>query len=797
MKRRNKILQTLAILSISPIVAFTTACTSNSNAPNGSGNNNSTVQKTSDKQDVKNYVATLNPVFKYDPSQYEVSYFDTEQKIQDNFNGLPKSHNKIEVQFIDAKEGINSQTLVVRYLISQNDYSFIYSFSTSGFKTSIIINHTKIVEDYIATLKPTLKTDQQSKLPNILASSIKTQSQVDSLFDGLPMNSNSIIVEFVSSNEIKSGTLQVKFIISSSNYSKLYEFSYDGFKIGQADLNDKNTVLNYAKTINPVVRSGKKKQETLVESLNNESTLKEFYDGFPMNSNADGVAIEFVNSIDKGNGNLEAKFLLTKNDFSSLYVFNDNGFKINSLTDNQNYVQNYIKSINITPKADKADQIKNTYASKINTEEKLKQWFDGLPKSVPAGADRMTCQLVSAVPATNDSSILVLTYIIVKGNYSTRVSFEIPGFKTLDNNTNPSLSNFNDFSQFNAFRLRFGVENGKYYTEGTAWSWYVEKKSNTTFDWYLMTNLHVVDNVVADINGYFNGGNISTNNLRNYYKNNYVSTFPISDSKQPFQLVSYANGNKPQAIINVNPKPIDPSKPNYIPDSAHVVNNSNVKSIKIIHDFNNDNIELFSKTVSTSSKNYNLDMALVKISLDLGIGMTDIIAKSTRKPVFEKYLELNKQAPQVDSNNGVNISGIPYNQSKPQDTKMIMFNSISNVDPRYSYSNLLYSGSVLGDLRGPYYYMMLPENNFPLTGGASGSAVYQLEDPYNYVDYNKVIPTGIYWGHDGNRNGIYIDPSNTMPSFLPFVFNGSYNTDVHYNIWENFEKCLPTIKSIN
>ncbi|WP_412032109.1 DUF31 family putative serine protease [Malacoplasma muris] len=797
MKIKNKIWHVASILAVSPILVFATSCKTNSNVNSNNVENNNSSVNTNDKTDVTNYVNSLKPAFKGNTSDYKVSYFTNEQKIIENFDGLPKSHGSIEVQFVDAKEGTNSQTLEVRYIISKNDYSYLYSFSTTGFKAVDKINDIKIVEDFINKLNPTIKSDKVSSLNTIIASSIKTQNQVNALFDGLPTNNGTIVVEFVVSTEVKSGTLEVKYIISSNSYSKPYTFSKDGFKVGEANISDKNSVLNYQNSLNPSVRSGKDKSNTLVETLNNESSVKEFYDNLPMNNNSYGVVTEFVSSIDKGNGNIEIKFLLTKNDYSSLYVFNDSNFKINPLTDAKNYIDNYVKQINITLKDDKVDQIKNTYASSINTEGKLNSWFTGLPTTIPLGNDRRICQLISAVPSTYDSSILVLTYIMERLSYKTTISFEISGFKPLDTNHDSSLSNFKDFSQNNTFRLRFGVQDGKYFTEGTAWSWHVVDKNANNFDWYLMTNLHVVDNVVADISGNWNNGNINVGALRTYYQNNYVSTFPISDSKEPFQLVSYSNNNTAQAIINVNPKiGLNESSPNYIPNAPNVVDKTHVKSIKIIHDFNNDNIELFSKTTNGTSKNYNLDMAIVKISLSFGANTDYLNPNYVKKPIYQKFLNLNKQAKNVDSNNGINISGIPYNSSKPKETKIVNFNSISNVNPRYEYSNLLYNSSVLSDLRGPYYYLTLPENKFQLTGGASGSAVYQLEDPYNYVDYDKIIPVGIYWGHDSNRNGLYQSPDNTMPSFLPFVFNGSNNDDAHYNIWENFYNSFSVIQNL-
>lgn len=55
---------------------------------------------------------------------------------------------------------------------------------------------------------------------------------------------------------------------------------------------------------------------------------------------------------------------------------------------------------------------------------------------------------------------------------------------------------YRKFSEENSFRIRFQKEYDGY-EQGTAWSWYIKNTGLNKYDWYLMTNLHVVSDAIA------------------------------------------------------------------------------------------------------------------------------------------------------------------------------------------------------------------------------------------------------------------------------------------------------------
>ncbi len=247
---------------------------------------------------------------------------------------------------------------------------------------------------------------------------------------------------------------------------------------------DQEIVNTYIKNLNPTIKKDKVNQmaNTFASEINTEDLVKTWFDNLPTSNNE--INVTFISSIDLGLGVLEIKYLISKNNYSSIYSFKKSGFKIKEDISDQEIVNTYIKNLNPTIKKDKEQLKTNTYAIEINSELKVQEWFDGLPTN----NNQIQVSFISSIPDVNNESILIISYKIKCNQYETNYSFQELGFKTHEIiNPNPNLMNFKQFSEKNSFRLRFGVIKRKYFTNGTAWSWYYKKHSEYVYDWYLIT----------------------------------------------------------------------------------------------------------------------------------------------------------------------------------------------------------------------------------------------------------------------------------------------------------------------
>lgn len=312
------------------------------------------------------------------------------------------------------------------------------------------------------------------------------------------------------------------------------------------------------------------------------------------------------------------------------------------------------------------------------------------------------------------------------------------------NNWENVPNSFKEFSTENAFKITLPV-GGMYATSGTAWSWYYEKTNDDKWDWYLITNFHVVNGCVGYINNFSNSGiYLDSDKLLDYYSNNVETYIP---DKYNVQLSIYKNNNYSNILKNVY---------------------SNIDSISIITDFNNNNIDLFSK-----SNLYNLDMALVKLTL-----LDPPINNMWNKPnIINMYKQINNKSILLNNNNTYKyIAGNPAETLNELAGVLIdsvweqMLNPPSNNDEIYKYFNC------------PYLFTINSFQNFVLEKGSSGSAVYQvLKNDINNENYNlsNEIPIGIFWGGGQGKDR----PNEFWPSFIPF-----YNNE--YNIYDNFINVL-------
>ncbi|MBD5422999.1 MAG: hypothetical protein HDR43_00710 [Mycoplasma sp.] len=424
------------------------------------------------------------------------------------------------------------------------------------------------------------------------------------------------------------------------------------------------------------------------------------------------------------------------------------------------YVQNFIAKL---PKLEiKEGKDKSTiFANQLNNEKLILEWFSNIPVS----SKDVDVEFISAKPLVDDQTTLEIEYKISKGNYSENVIFKEYGFKKDYNKpdlSQPTNNSFEEFAEFNSFKIILQASEvngaGIYSLEqGTAWSWYYEQKENNQWDWYLMTNFHVVNNVITYVT------NKRENDLLDYYKNSSITSLPLPE----YSLILYqydTQNSRYKTLISTDTK------------INGFVNTDQIKSMDIITDFNNDSIDLFSKKI-TNDNSYNLDMALIKISFQFN--NNELLNNDYKRPntinIYKDYSDYfieNK----FDPNKKSYIGGNPSSQNK-------LINYELNQGYYLSYDTLNIWHTILWNLEGPYYFSKNNYKDFKLSGGASGSAIYQQPEKNNNNSWSNIVPVGIFWG--GIQDSF--DPTLFTPSLLPFIFNEVVNNNnISYNVYDNF-----------
>lgn len=346
---------------------------------------------------------------------------------------------------------------------------------------------------------------------------------------------------------------------------------------------------------------------------------------------------------------------------------------------------------------------------------------------------------------------------------------------------------YEDYSQRHSYKVQLRISDNKA-SNGTAWSWYwKQQQSNSSlYDWYLITNFHVVNEAIAynlKLTTEDSSNNVvipNTAALLNAYHNQYKFTFDNKNvlDESWFSLYRWKTGS---------------TKDEY----THLLGNSNsilrncVKEFSIIADFENNDIDLFSELNNqNTAQDYNLDMALIKITFDFSSYENPSIPNENpnipnENPIIQSYSPVsNFQNATIaeriyNENLKIFIAGHPVAKQKLVGVEMD-----SKFIPDYK-SLESFDDPILKKLKAPYLYSLKDYNNFPLSGGASGSAVYQdinypinsNPNPVQTIDWTKKVPVGIYWG------GQTVS-SIMKPSFIPFIVsNTAYGG---YNIFDNF-----------
>ena len=344
---------------------------------------------------------------------------------------------------------------------------------------------------------------------------------------------------------------------------------------------------------------------------------------------------------------------------------------------------------------------------------------------------------------------------------------------------------YEDYSQRHSYKIQLRISDNKA-SNGTAWSWYwKQQQSNSSlYDWYLITNFHVVNEAIAynlNLTTEDSSNKVVISNpaaLLNAYHNQYKFTFDNKNvlDESWFSLYRWKIGSTKDEYTQL----LGNSARNYI------------KELSIIADFENDDIDLFSKLNNqNTAQDYNLDMALIKITFDfssyenpgipnenLGIQSYSPVSNFQNATTVERIYNENLK---------IFIAGHPVAKQKLMGVEMD-----SKFIPDYK-SLESFDDPILKKLKAPYLYSLKDYQNFPLSGGASGSAVYQdinypinsNPNPVQTINWTTKVPVGIYWG------GQTVS-SIMKPSFIPFIVsNQAYGG---YNIFDNFIVAINTNK---
>ena len=308
-------------------------------------------------------------------------------------------------------------------------------------------NDEMTLENFVANIKPTLKTNKEDLKAQTLASSIQTEEDVKNWYDNLPQSQNGINVTFryASSDDAK-GMLTVYYQIQKGSYVTSFYWETSGFQIETPSTSqpsedqDRIDVEDFiSKLTNPVIKENKKSElaATPAENIRTETEINEWFDGLWSGDAEKGIQVSFLRTETNSNnpsiakGTLRVYYQIQKGSYTTTSYWETSGFQIEtpstsqpSKPQDQIDVENFVKNINPTLKTGKEDLKSQTLASSIQTEDEVKKWYDNLPQS--QNGINVTFEFASS---DNTRGVLRVYYQIQKGSYTTDFCWETSGFK--------------------------------------------------------------------------------------------------------------------------------------------------------------------------------------------------------------------------------------------------------------------------------------------------------------------------------------------------------------------------------
>ena len=334
-------------------------------------------------------------------------------------------------------------------------------------------NDEMTLENFVANIKPTLKTNKENLKAQTLASSIQTEEDVKNWYDNLPQSQNGINVTFqyASSDDTK-GMLTVYYQIQKGSYVTSFYWETSGFQIETpstsqpSENQDRIDVEDFiSKLTNPVIKENKKSElaTTPAENIRTKENIEEWFDGLWSSDEEKGIQVSFLRTETNSNnssiakGTLRVYYQIQKGSYTIDFYWETPGFQIEtpstsqpSKPQDQIDVENFVANINPTLKTDKENLKSQTLASSIQTEDEVKKWYDNLPQS--QNGINVTFQYASS---DNTRGVLRVYYQIQKGSYTTDFCWETSGFKIESfSSSQPSIGT-------TKFKISFKRSNGK------------------------------------------------------------------------------------------------------------------------------------------------------------------------------------------------------------------------------------------------------------------------------------------------------------------------------------------------
>ena len=214
--------------------------------------------------------------------------------------------------------------------------SFPILLSPISCRSNLPENDEMTLENFVANIKPTLKTDKENLKAQTLASSIQTEDEVKKWYDNLPQSQNGINVTFqYASSDNTKGVLKIVYLIEKNGNKLTYTKEDNGFKLSDKT-QDQIDVEDFVANINPTLKTGKDdlKSQTLASSIQTEDEVKKWYDNLPQSQNGINVTFEFASS-DNTRGVLRVYYQIQKGSYTTDFCWETSGFKIETPSTSQ------------------------------------------------------------------------------------------------------------------------------------------------------------------------------------------------------------------------------------------------------------------------------------------------------------------------------------------------------------------------------------------------------------------------------------------------------------------------------
>ena len=307
-----------------------------------------------DEMTLENFVANIKPTLKTNKedlkAQTLASSIQTEEDVKNWYDNLPQSQNGINVTFQYVSSDNTKGVLKIVYLIEKNGNKLTYTKEDNGFKISDKTQDQIDVENFVANINPTLKTDKENLKSQTLASSIQTEDDVKNWYDNLPQSQNGINVSFryASSDDTK-GMLTVYYQIQKGSYVTSFYWETSGFQIETpstsqpSENQDRIDVEDFiSKLTNPVIKENKKSEQatTPAENITKEN-IGEWFDGLWSSDAEKGIQVSFSRTETNSNnssiakGTLRVYYQIQKGSYTTTSYWETSGFIIETPSTSQ------------------------------------------------------------------------------------------------------------------------------------------------------------------------------------------------------------------------------------------------------------------------------------------------------------------------------------------------------------------------------------------------------------------------------------------------------------------------------